>query len=173
MAGWSTNPDVTSVNATAAATPTSTPTSASSTSSTSSTTEKSFDTLFAEAQKDLGKGEKLAKVDGHQFARIKGGERDEMCVNLSGNARSGRAFDLIWRDGRQFHVYGSGKDRTVVEVGRKAASTTTDTTPAVTETTSTGTTTGTDTTSTASTGAGTTKAASTAAAATTGGTTAR
>jgi hypothetical protein len=110
---------MTSVNATAAATPTST----SSTSSTSSTTKKSFDTLFAEAQKDLGKGEKLAKVDGHQFARIKGGERDEMCVNLSGNARSGQAFDLIWRDGRQFHVYGSGKDRTVVEVGRKAAST--------------------------------------------------
>lgn len=114
---------MTSVNATTAATTTSTTTSASSPSSSTSTTKKSFDTLFAEAQKDLGKGEKLSKVDGHQFARIKGGERDEMCVNLSGNARSGQAFDLIWRDGRQFHVYGSGKDRSVVEVGHKAAST--------------------------------------------------
>ena len=45
-----------------------------------------------------------------------------MCVNLSGNARSGQAFDLIWRDGRQFHVYGGkGADHTVVEVGKKAA----------------------------------------------------
>lgn len=159
---------MTSVNATTAATPTSTTTSTSSTSSTDATTKKSFDALFAEAQKDLGKGEKLSKVDGHQFGRIKGGERDEMCVNLSGNARSGQAFDLIWRDGRQFHVYGSGKDRSVVEVGHKAA-TTTDTTS--TGTTSTGTT-GTDATSTSTTATGTTKAASTAAAATTGGTTA-
>lgn len=115
---------MTSVNATTAATSTSTTPSTPSTSSASPTTKKSFDTLFAEAQKDLGKGEKLSKVDGHQFGRIKGGERDEMCVNLSGNARSGQAFDLVWRDGRQFHVYGSGKDRSVVEVGHKAASTT-------------------------------------------------
>jgi len=153
---------VTSVNATTAATTTSTTTSTPSTSSTSSTTKKSFDTLFTEAQQDLKKGEKLSKVDGHQFARIKGGERDEMCVNLSGNARSGQAFDLIWRDGRQFHVYGSGKDRSVVEVGHKAASTT------GTATTGTTTTDTSDTTTAASTSA----AATTAASAATGGTTA-
>lgn len=132
---------MTSVNATTAATPTSTTPSASSPSPSTPATKKSFDTLFAEAQKDLGKGEKLSKVDGHQFARIKGGERDEMCVNLSGNARSGQAFDLIWRDGRQFHVYGSGKDRSVVEVGHKAASTdstsSADTTPSSTTDTNT------------------------------------
>jgi hypothetical protein len=115
---------MTSVSATTAATAATTDTSSTSTSSTSSTAKKSFDALFAEAKDDLKKGEKLSKVDGHQFGRIKGGDRDEMCVNLSGNARSGQAFDLIWRDGRQFHVYGSGKDRSVVEVGHKAASTT-------------------------------------------------
>jgi hypothetical protein len=86
--------------------------------------KKSFAALFAEAKDDLKKGEKLTKVDGHQYGRIKGGTRDDMCVNLSGNERSGQAFDLIWRDGRQFHVYGGkGADHKVVEVGRKAAAT--------------------------------------------------
>src|SRR3954453_11786828 len=84
--------------------------------------KKSFSTLFAEAKDDLKKGEKLSKVDGHEYARIKGGTRDDMCVNLSGNERSGQAFDLIWRDGRQFHVYGgAGADHKVVEVGHKPA----------------------------------------------------
>jgi hypothetical protein len=97
--------------------------------------KKSFAALFAEAKADLKSGEKLTKVDGHSFARIKGGTRDDMCVNLSGNARNGQAFDLIWRDGRQFHVYGGkGADHQVVEVGKKAAATT-DTTTAATGTT--------------------------------------
>lgn len=87
--------------------------------------KKSFATLFAEAKADLKSGEKLTKVDGHQFARIKGGTRDDQCINLSGNARNGQAFDLVWRDGRQFHVYGGkGADHKVVEVGKKADTTT-------------------------------------------------
>ncbi|HWH93835.1 MAG TPA: hypothetical protein VNT03_08235 [Baekduia sp.] len=113
------------IRATAATTATSsTGTSAASTTKTPDA-EKSFATLFAEAKDDLRKGEKLTKVDGHEFARIKGGTRDDMCVNLSGNERSGETFDLIWRGGRQFHVYGgNGADHKVVEVGRKAAGTT-------------------------------------------------
>jgi hypothetical protein len=84
--------------------------------------QQSFATLFADAEKGLKSGERLTKVDGHEFGRIKGGERDDMCVNLSGNTRTGQAFDLIWRDGRQFHVYGgTGADHQVVEVGKKAA----------------------------------------------------
>src|SRR5512144_2874947 len=113
------------VRAIAASTTTST-TDASTTSAAAKTetAKKSFATLFAEAKDDLKKGEKLTKVDGHQFARIKGGTRDDMCINLSGNERSGQAFDLIWRNGRQFHVYGGkGADHKVVEVGHKAAST--------------------------------------------------
>jgi hypothetical protein len=116
------------ISATAATATTDTSSTGTSTSSTAATeTKKSFSALFAEAKADLKTGEKLTKVTGHEFARIKGGTRDDMCVNLSGNARSGQAFDLIWRDGRQFHVYGGkGADHKVVEVGKKA--TTTDTT---------------------------------------------
>lgn len=92
--------------------------------------KKSFATLFAEAKADLKAGEKLTKVAGHEFARIKGGKRDDMCVNLSGNARNGQAFDLITRNGHTFHVYGGkGADHKVVEVGKKA-DTTTGATPA-------------------------------------------
>jgi hypothetical protein len=156
---------MTSVSATTAATAATTDTSSTSASSTSSTAKKSFDALFAEAKDDLKKGEKLSKVDGHQFGRIKGGDRDEMCVNLSGNARSGQAFDLIWRNGRQFHVYGSGKDRSVVEVGHQAASTTPTTSTGSTTTSSSDTdATATDTASDTSTSAASVTAA-------TGGTT--
>jgi hypothetical protein len=160
--------EMTSVNATTATTATTTTPAATSTTPASSTTKKSFDALFTEAKDDLKKGEKLSKVDGHQFGRIKGGERDEMCVNLSGNARSGQAFDLLWRDGRQFHIYGSGKDRHVVEVGKKAVSTTdttstgTGSTTSTDATKSTGATTGTTTDSTSAT-------TNTSAASTTGG----
>jgi hypothetical protein len=115
------------IRATAAAATPATDTSSTGTSTTGATdSKKSFATLFAEAKADLKSGEKLTKVAGHEFARIKGGKRDDMCVNLSGNARNGQAFDLIWRDGHQFHVYGGkGADHKVVEVGKKAASTTT------------------------------------------------
>src|SRR5690242_14342592 len=115
------------IRATAASTAASSTGSTSQSSTTSKTDDakKSFASLFAEAKDDLEKGEKLEKVDGHQFGRIKGGTRDDMGINLSGNERSGQAFDLIWRDGRQFHVYGGkGADHKVVEVGRKPAATT-------------------------------------------------
>ncbi|WP_027005818.1 hypothetical protein [Conexibacter woesei] len=116
-----------SVSAANAASTTARAASTTSSTSTSKTSDgKDFATLFADAKRDLRKGETLSKVDGHDYARIKGGTRDDQCVNLSGNTRSGQAFDLIWRDGRQFHVYGGrGADHKVVEVGHKAASTTT------------------------------------------------
>jgi hypothetical protein len=150
-------------------------TTASTTSSTSSTTAsrtadgKDFATLFADAKKDLRKGETLSKVSDHDYARIRGGTRDGECVNLSGNARSGQAFDLIWRDGRQFHVYGgSGADHKVVEVGRAASTTTSTTSTGGTDaTSSTGT-----TDSTASTGTTSTAGTSTSAGTSTDSTTA-
>jgi hypothetical protein len=118
--------DIRAIAASAAAT--STTTDATSTSTTPAQkpdgAKKSFAALFDEAKSGLKKGETLTKVEGHAYARIKGGTRDDMCINLSGNERSGQAFDLIWRDGRQFHVYGgTGADHKVVEVGRKAATT--------------------------------------------------
>src|SRR3954447_17277096 len=115
---------VSAANAASAASTTSSSTPSTSKSASKTDDGKSFATLFAEAKQDLKKGESLTKVEGHEFGRIKGGTRDDMCVNLSGNARSGEAFDLIWRDGRQFHVYGGkGADHKVVEVGHKAADT--------------------------------------------------
>ena len=130
---------VSAANAASAASTTGTTTTSSSPATSTSKTDdaKSFATLFADAKQDLKKGETLAKVDGHDYGRIKGGTRDDMCVNLSGNARSGQAFDLIWRDGRQFHVYGGkGADHKVVEVGKKAADTTAATTTGGTDSTS-------------------------------------
>src|SRR3954453_8615569 len=111
------------VRATIAATTTaSTPSSTPPSTAKADAGKKSFAALFAAAKDDLKKGEKLTTVDGHEFARIKGGTRDDMCINLSGNERSGEAFDLIWRNGRQFHVYGGqGADHKVVEVGHKPA----------------------------------------------------
>jgi hypothetical protein len=155
--------DAVSATAASTATTAASSTPASSTSSTTKTddSKKSFSTLFAEAKDDLKKGETLNKVTGHEFGRIKGGTRDDMCINLSGNARNGQAFDLITRNGHTFHVYGGkGADHKVVEVGRKAAATTDTTTPATTDSTaSTGTTTAADTTSggtSATSGTGTT-----------------
>jgi hypothetical protein len=146
------------VSATAASTAATTAASSTGTSTSSTAkagdSKKSFSTLFAEAKDDLKKGETLSKVAGHEFGRIKGGTRDDMCINLSGNARNGEAFDLITRNGHTFHVYGGkGADHKVVEVGKKAAAT--DTTGA-TSTSGTTSTSGGTASSTSGTGTGTT-----------------
>jgi hypothetical protein len=107
----------------AAATPATTTTTASTTTTDASATsptagKTSFAALFTEAQKDLKPGERLTRVTGHHFARIKGGERDDECVNLSGNKRNGQVFDLIWRNGHSYHVYGgTGADHVVIDMG--------------------------------------------------------
>lgn len=85
------------------------------------TSKTTFAERFAAAEKAARKGERLEKVTGHAFARIKGGERDDMYVNLSGNGRNGEAFDLVRRHGRTFHIYGSGKDRVVIGLPVKDA----------------------------------------------------
>lgn len=55
-------------------------------------------------------------VEGHRYAKITAGVREGSLLNTSGNERHGRAFELVERAGRTFHVYGTGSDRTVVEV---------------------------------------------------------
>src|SRR5947208_2461824 len=59
------------------------------------------------------KGEKSAPVKGHAYADITAGPRNGMFINTSGNKRDGQAFVLVKRDGKEFHIYGSGKDRVV------------------------------------------------------------
>ena len=65
------------------------------------------------------KGETSAPVKGHSYADVTAGPRNGMYVNTSGNKRDGQAFVLVKRDGKEFHVYGSGKDRLVVCLKRK------------------------------------------------------
>ena len=65
------------------------------------------------------KGERTEDVPGHAYDEIVAGPRNGMMLNDSGNVRDGKAFMLVERDGRSFHIYGSGKNRQVFEVGRE------------------------------------------------------
>ena len=62
------------------------------------------------------KSEKTEDIAGHAYDEIVAGPRNGMMLNQSGNARHGQAFVLVERDGRAFHIYGSGKDRKIFEV---------------------------------------------------------
>jgi hypothetical protein len=65
-----------------------------------------------------GEGEAFEAVTGHRdYQRIEGGERDDLFINLSGNERTGRAFDIVERDGHRYHVYGEGDEKLEVRVG--------------------------------------------------------
>ena len=64
------------------------------------------------------KGERTQKVPGHNYVEIVSGPRNGMFINNSGNSRDGDAFVIVKREGREFHIYGSGADRAVYEVGR-------------------------------------------------------
>ena len=70
--------------------------------------------------KKAPKGEKTKPVEGHAYADITSGPRNGMYVNTSGNKRDGQAFVLVKRDGKEYHIYGSGKDRLVVCLKPKA-----------------------------------------------------
>jgi hypothetical protein len=97
--------------------------------------------------KKAPKGEKSAPVAGHSYADITQGPRNGMFLNTSGNKRDGQAFTLVKRDGKEFHIYGTGKDRLVVCLKRKdpaddtaPAKAKTETTAPATDTTPSGTT---------------------------------
>lgn len=62
----------------------------------------------------LHSGETMTHVTGHSYAEIDGGKRDGMFVNTSHNKRRGMAFVRVERNGREYHIYGSGKNRLVV-----------------------------------------------------------
>jgi hypothetical protein len=63
------------------------------------------------------KGEKTEAVTGHSDYRdIVAGPRNGMYLNTSGNKRSGEAFVLVKRHGIEYHIYGTGKHRQVIEL---------------------------------------------------------
>ena len=95
--------------------------------------------------KKAPKGERSEPVAGHRYADITKGPRNGMFLNTSGNKRDGQAFTLVKRDGKEFHIYGTGKDRLVVCLKRKdpvddSAKAKTETTAPATDTTPSGTT---------------------------------
>ena len=75
---------------------------------------------------DAPKGERTQAVKGHSYKEIVAGPRNGMFINNTGNGRDGHAFLIVKREGREFHVYGSGDDRKVYEVGRKREATSDD-----------------------------------------------
>ena len=87
-------------------------------------TARDQDSKSESASKTKGspRGERTEKVEGHNYAEIVAGPRNGMFINTSDNERSGDAFVMVKRDGRQFHIYGTGDDRMVFEVGRAHAS---------------------------------------------------
>ena len=106
---------------------------------------------------DAPKGERTQKVAGHNYVEIISGPRNGMFINNTGGKRDGEAFLIVRRHGREFHIYGTGADRAVYEVGRKRADAAPGTTPAAGTTPATGTTpaagtTGTGVSTTATTG---------------------
>jgi hypothetical protein len=90
------------------------------------------ETSKADTPVKLKTGEAMSAVKGHAYAEISGGKRDGLFVNTSGNARRGQAFVLVHKHGREYHIYGTGKDRVVVALRKPAEKT--DTTSTTTTT---------------------------------------
>jgi hypothetical protein len=62
-------------------------------------------------------GEQTKKVAGHPYASVENGsDKGKFLNQLAGNARQGSVFKMVERDDRVFHVYGTGKDKVIVEV---------------------------------------------------------
>src|SRR3954447_13280364 len=99
-------------------------------------------TTFSSALKSAtssSEKETTKPVDGQNYAEILTGPRAGMYVNTGGGARDGEAFILVKHDGREDHIYGTGKDRKVVTVGGGSSSSSSDdstSTPTSTDSTS-------------------------------------
>jgi hypothetical protein len=63
------------------------------------------------------RGERWAPVAGHNnYADILEGPRNGLYVNISGGIRDGMAFQIVKKGNKVFHVYGTGKDKQMIEV---------------------------------------------------------
>ena len=101
------------------------PTKASSTALKSTGTTTSFSSQLKSATDK----ETTKAVPGTNYAEILTGPRAGLYVNTGGGARDGEAFVLVKHDnGREDHIYGTGKDRTVVSVGGEKSGSTSTTT---------------------------------------------
>jgi hypothetical protein len=93
---------------------------ASSAKQTGSTGGKSFAATLASAQDTTlkpPKGETWGPVDGHSdYADILSGPRNGYYVSLAPGKRQGKAFLIEHKDGKTFHVYGTGAKKEWVPV---------------------------------------------------------
>jgi hypothetical protein len=81
------------------------------------------------------KGERWAPVEGHNnYADILEGPRNGLYVNISGGIRDGMAFQIVKKGDKVFHVYGTGKDKQMIQVAPKDDDKKTDRTTASTTT---------------------------------------
>ena len=96
--------------------------------SASSTTDK---TASSGSDSKVRANEKTKQLDGRGYADILTGSRNGLFLNTSGNVRDGEVFTLVKRDGREFHIYGTGKDRQIIGLRPKAE--TTDESPSTTD----------------------------------------
>jgi hypothetical protein len=93
-----------------------TPSTASPSTATASTAPNA---VKAETRPD---NEQTKKVAGHPYSRVENGPDKGRYLNqVDGSPREGAVFKRVERDNRVLHVYGTGKDKVVVEVKSKAA----------------------------------------------------
>jgi hypothetical protein len=86
---------------------------------------KSFSAVFKDATSTATdtkapSGETTQAVEGHKYADIVAGPRKGLFLNTGSNARAGQAFVLVKKNGREYHIYGTGKDRVVIGMKTKA-----------------------------------------------------
>ncbi|HEY6891897.1 MAG TPA: hypothetical protein VI300_29115 [Solirubrobacter sp.] len=79
--------------------------------------------------------EKTKPVEGRAYADITAGPRKDLYLNTSGNARDGKTFVLVKKEDREYHIYGTGKNRQVFGVKIPTAASSTDSTTAPSTTT--------------------------------------
>jgi len=83
-------------------------------------TDRAFKAALTEATAEtprpdgIKKNETYKTLEGHSYVEITSGKREGMFVNTSGNVRNGEAFVVVRKNGKEYHVYGTGKDRLVV-----------------------------------------------------------
>jgi hypothetical protein len=83
-------------------------------------TDRAFKAALTEATSEtprpdgIKKNETYKTLEGHAYVEITSGKREGMFVNTSGNVRNGEAFVVVRKNGKEYHIYGTGKDRLVV-----------------------------------------------------------
>jgi len=83
-------------------------------------TDRAFKAALTEATAEtprpdgIKKNETYKTLEGHSYVEITSGKREGMFVNTSGNVRNGEAFVVVRKNGKEYHIYGTGQDRLVV-----------------------------------------------------------